>query len=164
MSRLLTRASRLAPPIRTLPRLGWGLGSGLWGGRQGPHEGLGLGAGLDAALKLSVFQRRQDVLEGRARAGAYHTVGMFSLIDALLDRPMEELLSGLNLSREINDALTGREENRLSRCLELVKAYETGRWERVADAAATLGIDTDLLPLMFVDALERCRCLETVLD
>jgi len=123
----------------------------------------------DELVRLAVIRGRfcESVgaeLEGRGRAGAYHTVGMFSLIDALLDRPMEELLSGLNLSREINDALTGREENRLSLCLALVKAYETGRWERVTDAAAALGIDTDLLPPMFMDALEGCRYLEAVLD
>ena len=123
----------------------------------------------DELVRLAVIRGRfceslGVEMEGRGRAGAYHAVGMFSLLDALLDRPMDELVAGLNLSRVIAAALTGREDNRLFRALELVRAYETGHWRRVSEAAAGLGVDTDLLPPMFMDAIEGCRCLEESMD
>lgn len=57
-------------------------------------------------------------------------LGMFSLIDALLNQPMEEILKEIALSPELNAALLG-EKNDLRRVLDLAVAYEQGDWDRV---------------------------------
>ncbi len=123
----------------------------------------------DELVRLAVIRGQfceiiGEKLQGRAARDLYHTVGMFSLLDALLDRPMEELLGELNFSDEIKDALTGNSKGMLYQCLYLVKAYEMGSWERVSHAASVLGIDTEQLPDMFVTALERSRYFETLLN
>ena len=60
------------------------------------------------------------------------TVGLFSVLDALLDLPLEDILGQLPLSDDINDALL-RREGRYGTLLKSVIAYEKGEWEAVQD-------------------------------
>ncbi len=60
------------------------------------------------------------------------TVGMFSVLDALLDLPMERALAPLPLAAEIEAAL-GRLEGELGALLRVVRAYERGDWQTVAE-------------------------------
>lgn len=58
----------------------------------------------------------------------YFTAGLFSALDALLDAPMNEVLSLLPLSEEINDALT-EHKGPIGRVLKAVLGYERAVWE-----------------------------------
>ena len=93
----------------------------------------------------------------KPEASTFFIVGMFSLLDVLLDQPMEAVLKDLNLADEIQDCLLGRSDCLLSRTLALVKAYERGNWEEMEKQAAHLGIDVDKLPGYFDEALEEVR-------
>lgn len=93
-------------------------------------------------------------LEGMGRSGGKHfTVGMFSLLDALLDKPMGLILKELALTDDINDALLGRKPNLLMATLYLAKAYESGAWKTVVKLADKLGIEGDQLPMIYDKAL-----------
>lgn len=50
--------------------------------------------------------------------------GMFTLMDALLRLPMQEVVEQLNLSKELADALLHRGESALGTLLQLVESYE----------------------------------------
>jgi len=58
------------------------------------------------------------------------TVGLFSLLDAFVDTPLESILGRLPLSAPINAALL-RREGPAGRILDLVTAYERGEWNAV---------------------------------
>ena len=60
----------------------------------------------------------------------YFTVGLFSLLDALLDQPLASLLRGLPLTQELRDALLER-QGPLGQTLRRVVDYERGRWDRL---------------------------------
>ena len=75
-------------------------------------------------------------------------VGMFSVLDALLDMEMPELLPTLSLSDEINQALLER-EGVDGELLAAVIAYEQGQW----DLPVMDGFDIDSLNKAYVDAL-----------
>ena len=81
------------------------------------------------------------------------TLGMFSLIDAVIDRPMDMILSELPLSDPIKRALTDT-IGRHAGYIELVRSYETGKWDRVARLAQALKLDNRALPALY---LEACR-------
>ena len=85
--------------------------------------------------------------------GKFFTVGMFSLLDALLDKPMDAILKELTLSPDINDALLGRNPNYLMASLYLAKAYESGAWKTALKLAEKLGIEGDQLPMLYDKAL-----------
>lgn len=60
------------------------------------------------------------------------TVGLFSLLDAILDTPMVELLDQMPLSMPIKMALLER-EGPLGRLIEDVVRYERGDWAELSD-------------------------------
>ncbi len=60
----------------------------------------------------------------------YFTVGLFSILDALLDLPLQEALQSLPLTPEVTAALL-RYEGRLGEVLKVVLDYERGIWREV---------------------------------
>ena len=82
-------------------------------------------------------------------------MGMFSRLDAMLGRPLEELLDGLNLHEEITRALLDRPEagDRLPAVWKIVQAYEGADWDEVLPLASDLEIEADLLSSSYTQAL-----------
>lgn len=73
---------------------------------------------------------------GQTDRDQYFTCGLLSVIDALMDRPMDELLAELPLSTSVKQALlTG--EGELGRTLEAILAYEKGAWQVLAHTPLT---------------------------
>ena len=58
-------------------------------------------------------------------------IGMFSLMEAILDQPMDKILGGLPLDGAISGALQ-RQPGKLTSILETVIAYEQGDWAKYA--------------------------------
>jgi EAL and modified HD-GYP domain-containing signal transduction protein len=61
---------------------------------------------------------------------SYFTVGLFSVLDALLDRPMSQAIELLPFNEDIRCALL-RREGTMGSVLNCVLAYEAGRWNDV---------------------------------
>jgi len=67
-------------------------------------------------------------------------MGLFSVLDAILDQPMAVVLAGIALPQAILDALiTG--QGSLLPIYQLILAYEKGDWNRVETVAMALKID-----------------------
>lgn len=62
------------------------------------------------------------------RKTEFFLTGMFSLIDVILERPMEHILAELPLDNEIVLALQGQ-QNQLRQGLDIIKAYERADWD-----------------------------------
>ena len=80
-------------------------------------------------------------------------VGMLSVIDALVDRPLTEVLEEMNVAPQIADALVSG-SNPLGRFLALATIYEKGNWDELPAACAELGITEDRLPETYGNAIE----------
>jgi len=72
-------------------------------------------------------------------------VGLLSAIDAMIGRPMAELLTEISVSADIDEALL-RADSTLGKIRALVVAYEHGRWDEVATFSRSLGVSESLLP------------------
>jgi EAL and modified HD-GYP domain-containing signal transduction protein len=57
----------------------------------------------------------------------YFTLGLLSILDALYELPIEEILDKLSLSEEVVEALT-KGTGKMGLVLSCVKAYEEGEW------------------------------------
>lgn len=73
---------------------------------------------------------------GHKEKDQYFTCGLLSVIDALMDRPMDELLAQLPLSTAVKEALLGG-KGELGDALESVLAYEKGAWQALAHTPLT---------------------------
>lgn len=99
----------------------------------------------------------------RDNANSLYTIGMFSLLEAILDKPMAEILAELSLSDTINDILLGKKKNLLAAPLYLLRAYEYGNWPEVANIARQIHFDQKELPAIFQGALNAVAQLEAAL-
>ena len=81
------------------------------------------------------------------------TLGMFSLIDAVIDQPMEKVLEELPLSGQIKRALVDQ-KGRLAGYIELVRSYEAGQWGRVLRLAHAFELDDKIIPSLYLQACQ----------
>ena len=82
-------------------------------------------------------------------------IGLFSLLDALLDRPLEDALEQLGLAAPLDSVLRGNapEDNVLSTIYSLVRKYEAADWDEVARLAGNLGTPPELVGAAYREAL-----------
>ena len=94
----------------------------------------------------------------KAMSDELFTLGLFSLIDAILDDSMESLMEKLPLSASIEEALVSN-SGPLAEFLTLISAYEKGDWGVAAAAASSLKISESELPRCFGEALGWANAL-----
>jgi c-di-GMP-related signal transduction protein len=80
-------------------------------------------------------------------------MGMFSLIDAIIDKPMAEVLADLPLAEPVKDALMGG-DNKYADVLRLVISYEQGIWEEWARYIIKLGLNEKEFPEIYANSIE----------
>ena len=80
-------------------------------------------------------------------------LGLLSLIDAFLDRPLEEILKEIPIDDEIKKALLGADSS-LGNIYQFVLAYEKGEWEKLAKQRLQLGIDEAVPPPLYLAAID----------
>src|SRR5258707_5016038 len=85
-------------------------------------------------------------------AGDLFLLGLLSLLDAMLDIPIAQVLAGLPVDEEIRNALNGR-PSRFRPLLAVVLDYETGTWEQLEESARAAGLDETLIPEIYSSAL-----------
>ncbi|NLW09688.1 MAG: HDOD domain-containing protein [Firmicutes bacterium] len=87
------------------------------------------------------------------RSSEFFLMGLLSLIDAFLDRPMQEILAELPLANEIKDALTGR-MNLFGMVYRLILAYEKADWEEVHTYSSRLNVGEEKIPQFFFQSVQ----------
>lgn len=79
--------------------------------------------------------------------------GMFSMLDVMIGRPLDEILTTINVSDQVKTAL-GPGGNTHGDVLRLVLSYERGDWDALAQWSEKLGIDRSLIPDMYCTSVE----------
>ncbi|MGS2721411.1 EAL and HDOD domain-containing protein [Paraglaciecola aestuariivivens] len=80
-------------------------------------------------------------------------VGLFSLLDALLDQPMDTIVEKLPLGDELKSALCGQ-ESELKKVLALIEAFEKGYWQGVETYSQQLSLDVRLSQAFYNESLK----------
>lgn len=80
-------------------------------------------------------------------------VGMLSAMDALVGRPMPEVLEGLGMNDDVHKALVAQ-TGPLAPILKLAMAYERGDWESVASLSTELRVQEGVIPPIYNDAVD----------
>ncbi len=93
-------------------------------------------------------------LYGQAQPELFFLVGLFSVLDALMDQPMTDLVTQLNLSDEVTNALV-KYEGLPGFVLYNIKAYENGDWENVK----RLNVPDEQLTQIYLDSIKWTNIL-----
>jgi c-di-GMP-related signal transduction protein len=81
-------------------------------------------------------------------------LGLLSVTDAILDMPMQEVLTKLPIAAEVSTALTGG-MNRLREVYDVLISYERADWMLLSSLAAKLGCPEELVPKCYLSAAKR---------
>lgn len=102
--------------------------------------------------RFSELLSQRTELEGRS--ADLFLLGVLSRLDAMLGRPLEELLDGLNPHGDIRGALlqTGTRDPRVATLWRTVLAYEAAGWEEFASLAREMGIVPEVVPAIYSEA------------
>jgi len=111
----------------------------------------------DELLRTSIIRARLcELLAGCATRGAdaseLFLVGLFSLLSAMLDMEMKEILERLPLSENVKAALLDG-NGPWAPYLKAVIAYENGDWVRCRDFLRELGVSPQEMLSAYLDAL-----------
>jgi len=87
------------------------------------------------------------------------TIGLFSVLDALLDLPLDEVLESLSLLEEVERALLYH-DGRMGTVLHCVIAYERGNW----DEACLHGVDTETIRDAYLEAIDWANSIKSLLE
>ena len=89
----------------------------------------------------------------RHDAQSLFLLGVFSLMDAMLGRPMSDVAAEIALPEVVRAALLGA-PNRHAKILELVKAFEAGKWGEVSERARGVGLNEAQLSTAYLEAVD----------
>ncbi len=96
------------------------------------------------ALEMDLADERLD----------HFLVGMFSIIDGILELPMADLVPRLPTSPQVNFALLGT-PGPLREVLDLVIAYEDADWPRAQILMRRLGVGRNTLRSVYLEAIAK---------
>lgn len=90
-------------------------------------------------------------------------MGLLSVMDAVLDQPLESILADLPVRGEIKEALLAR-TGLYRQLLEIAIAHERGDWESVAALVSAGGMKEDRVSELYVSAVDWSTALRRSAD
>ncbi len=108
-----------------------------------------------SVMRAGLCEMLATVTDMKENAAELYLMGLLSLMDTFMDKPMSDILTHLPISQDIKGALLGK-NSRFHDVYELVLALEIGNWEQIAKRAAKLNlVDAEnKLPELYYKALE----------
>ena len=92
-------------------------------------------------------------LHGKVDTAKAFLTGLMSLMDAILDEPIDSVMSKLPLAKEIKEALVDK-QGVLADYIKLIQFYETAHWQEANAAISSLGLANDKVPDAYHTAVQ----------
>jgi len=111
---------------------------------------------VDSLVRARFAELLSDKSGLKRKKSSAFLLGLLSHLDAILHRPMEEIITELDLKEDLASALLGptNEQNQLGMLYELIQAYERVDWIRTAAIGQGLRVGTNDLSSAYVKAVE----------
>lgn len=94
----------------------------------------------------------------REKSFTLFLMGLLSIADALLDRPLKQVLDSLSVPQELKTALCGG-TNRLSDVYQLLVALEQAEWPKLANCVTRLGCAEERIPDSYQHAIQKAATI-----
>lgn len=111
-------------------------------------------------LRAKFAENLAGVFEMAGQSSELFLMGLFSVLDLILNKPMEEALKMVKVSKEIEDALVFG-KGKLALVLEFVTQYEVANWQEVFRLMILKEIKTSDVYDAYVQSLKWYRDLFT---
>lgn len=107
-------------------------------------------------LRAKFAENLAEVFGMKNRTDELFLMGLFSILDVVLEKPMEEALETLQLAKVIKDALVSH-EGELAPVYEFMIAYEAADWSEVSRLLTLSHYDTDKVYEAYINSLSWYR-------
>lgn len=107
-------------------------------------------------LRAKFAEELADIYGLKAKASDLFLMGLFSVIDLILNLPMAEALEKVNVSKEIFEALVNKKGD-LAQVLNLMNEYEYANWQEVSRLMIVADKNTDDVYQAYIKAVHWYR-------
>ena len=109
-------------------------------------------------LRAKFAENLAPTFEMAALSSELFLMGLFSVLDIILDKPMKEALQMVNVSKEITEALVDKKGD-LAKVFEFISFYEIAQWSELSRQMIVYNINEAPVYDAYVDALAWYRDL-----
>ena len=109
-------------------------------------------------LRAKFAENLATVFEMGGQAGELFLMGLFSVLDLIINKPMEEALKMVKVSKEIEEALI-EDKGHFAPVLEFVKQYESANWQEIDRTMLLNHMDSKQVYDAYITALRWYRDL-----
>ncbi|MBQ8597460.1 MAG: HDOD domain-containing protein [Lachnospiraceae bacterium] len=109
-------------------------------------------------LRAKFAENLASAFEMSMQSSELFLMGLFSVLDLILDKPMEEALKMVKVSKEINAALI-EGKGPFAEVLNFVNRYENADWQEVSRIMVLKNIDMNKVYEAYIDSLKWYRTL-----
>lgn len=107
-------------------------------------------------LRAKFAEELADIYGLKAKASDLFLMGLFSVLDLILNLPMAEALEKVNVSKEIFEALVNKKGD-LAQVLNLMNEYEYANWQEVSRLMIVADKNTDDVYQAYIKAVHWYR-------
>ena len=107
---------------------------------------------ITALIRAHMCECLAAVFDDKAQQPAYFTVGLLSVIDAIMDQPMDKVLEQLPLREDIRLALL-QQEGKMGKALHYAVSYEHGEWDEINPS----DVSSDQIRAIYLRAIAWCK-------
>jgi len=108
---------------------------------------------VNSVLRAKFCELLAPMVGMNSRKSDLFLLGMFSNIDAFIDRPKSDIFSELPISEDVKGALL-EEKNDLRDVFEVVQSYEKGDWKTFSELSEKFKLDEKKIPELYHHTLE----------
>lgn len=109
-------------------------------------------------LRAKFAENLASVFELAIKKEELFLMGLFSVLDVILEMPMEKALEMVTVSKDIRDVLL-HNKGPLAKVYEFLLPYEAANWSEVSRQMIVQNIDEDIVYQAYLDCLEWYRDL-----
>lgn len=107
---------------------------------------------VSSLIRARFCESLADRLGLADRASDLFLLGLFSQMDAFMDRPLGEVVAGIPLPEDVKTALTTCQGG-LASLPKLIGAYERGDWDALSGFIREAKLPEDLIPGIYVESI-----------
>lgn len=111
-------------------------------------------------LRAKFAENLAPIFEMAIFSSELFLMGLFSVLDLILDKPMPEALKMVKVSKNIEDALVNR-KGELAQVLDFIIQYEKASWQEVSRQMVLMNIDMNRVYEAYTKSLQWYRDLFT---
>ena len=109
-------------------------------------------------LRAKFAENLSSAFEMSMQSSELFLMGLFSVLDIILDKPMEEALQMVKVSKEINAALL-EGKGAFAEVLNFISKYENADWQEVSRIMVLKNMDMNKVYEAYIDSLKWYRTL-----